>query len=283
MPSKPSNSHSPEDPDIPSEILAKIDETIDSRSPKPEGYDEPEDAESPFMKHPFLELVKSDPELAGLREEYRSKSKENRREAAQWSYDSSMANHIFNQSLVFDGGEPFGLSRWPPGIEALAIDPDFAPAYLTVGSMEHQVGRFGEAMKLFRLLAEFPADTEDLADLIAKAGDFLLDEDDIEDALVIFKMGHMLFSEDLFLLDGYGYCLSQVDQNDEAIEVFQKGVSMAPDDAELMTDLGWAFAEAGRYDKAVEVTENAIKLAKPGYDKPMANLEEIRRRMNMRK
>jgi tetratricopeptide (TPR) repeat protein len=249
-----------------------IENPSDSELPSP----------SPFSKHPFLELVESDPELSALREEFRHKPADERRETAEYSYDSSIASHMFNQSLFRARGETFNMQSWLPGIEALSMDPDFAPAYLTVGSMEHQIGRPEEAMKLFRMLAEFPPDTEDLSELLDKAGCFLIDERDFENAVIHYEMAHTVFPNDLFLLDGYAYCLSKTGRHDDAIALFRKGVAMAPEDAELLTDLGWALAEAGKFEEAVETTEKAIHFAQPGYEKPHVNLQEIRRRMKAR-
>jgi len=73
-------------------------------------------------------------------------------------------------------------SPWPGEVMALAIDPTYAPAILTVGSYEYIYGRKDEAMIHFMSLTKLPEDTEDLAVIIDKAGDFLIENEDIENA-----------------------------------------------------------------------------------------------------
>ena len=89
---------------------------------------------------------------------------------------------MFNQALAGAGQEPFGEDGWVQGVLALAIDPLFAPALLTVGSVEYQSGREKQAMEMFTRLTTLPPDEPDLPETIDKAGDFLLDEEDFEAA-----------------------------------------------------------------------------------------------------
>ena len=59
---------------------------------------------------------------------------------------------------------------------------DLAPAMLTVGSMEYQLGRRDDAIALFRGLLKLPTDTPELEVIIDKARDYLLSEKDYERA-----------------------------------------------------------------------------------------------------
>jgi tetratricopeptide (TPR) repeat protein len=59
----------------------------------------------------------------------------------------------------------------------------YAPAILTVGSIEYQLGRVEEAMELFMTLTTLPKDEKDLSTIIDKAGDFLIDQGNYENAL----------------------------------------------------------------------------------------------------
>ncbi|MBW2266613.1 MAG: hypothetical protein JRF28_10735, partial [Deltaproteobacteria bacterium] len=77
-------------------------------------------------------------------------------------------------------------SYWPSGIIALAIDPLYGSAILAVDSNEYQLGRVEEAMKLFLTLATLQKDEEDLVIIIDKAGDFLIDQDDYENAFALY-------------------------------------------------------------------------------------------------
>ena len=128
----------------------------------------------------FSMLITWDSGLKSLRLEYAHAALQKRRMAAQWEYDSSMASDLFNMALLTSVAETLPQSKWPPGFLALAIDPLFAPALLTVGSSEYQHGFVKEAMELFLTLTKLPEDEEDLAEIIDKAGNFLLDHEDFK-------------------------------------------------------------------------------------------------------
>ena len=84
--------------------------------------------------------------------------------AAQWEYDSDVASDLFNMALLESGAETMTKPKWPPGFLALAIEPLFAPALLTVGSLEYQHGFLREAMEMFLTLTRLP-ENEILASL----------------------------------------------------------------------------------------------------------------------
>jgi tetratricopeptide (TPR) repeat protein len=134
----------------------------------------------------FFVSITRDSGLKSLRIKYARAAPEKRRMAAQWEYDSSMASDLFNMALLKSGAETLPQSKWPPGFLALAIDPLFAPALLTVGSLEYQYGFVKEAMELFLTLTKLPENEEDLAEIIDKAGNFLLDHEDFKNALELY-------------------------------------------------------------------------------------------------
>jgi tetratricopeptide (TPR) repeat protein len=159
-------------------------------------------------KTSFSALVRNGGELAELRRDYASRSAKERRNAADWEYHSQMATEIFNGAVLQSGKEGLGESSWPAGYVALAMDPLYAPAILTVGSVEYQLGRKAEAMELFKGLTELPKNEEDLHIVIDKAGDFL----------------H---------LNDLGFSLLEAGKLDEAEEVLKRAVSLAPADYEF--------------------------------------------------
>jgi hypothetical protein len=60
----------------------------------------------------------------------------------------------------------------------LAIDPEYAPALLTVGCYEHGCGQKAEGMRLLLQLTQLPPNTADWIEIIDKAGQSLMDEGD---------------------------------------------------------------------------------------------------------
>jgi hypothetical protein len=96
-------------------------------------------------KSPFSVLVASSPTLKKLWTRYASASATDRQHAAEFVYSSDIASQLF-QAFAPDMAGGDGLSG---PVEALTIDPDFAPALLSVGSIEYQLGRHEEAMGHF--------------------------------------------------------------------------------------------------------------------------------------
>ena len=95
--------------------------------------------------------------------------------------------------------------RFDDGVLALAIDPLYAPALLTVGSLEYQYGRAEAGMDLFMTLAALPQEPE-LAEIIDKAGTFLLDSGDYANALRLYRAAADANPDVAVFWSGVGYC-----------------------------------------------------------------------------
>jgi len=223
----------------------------------------------------FSTLVENYSELAELRREYASRSAKERRNAADWHYHSQMANEIFNNAMLLSGKDGLGKSSWPTGFIALAIDPLYAPAILTVGSIEYQLGRIGEAMELFKGLAKLPEDEEDLHIIIDEAGDFLIGREDYENALVLYSVAEKACPRKAVYPAGAGYCLGKLGRYEEAIEKCRHVNVLEPDNYKHLNDLGYSLLEFGKLDEAEEVLKRAVSLAPAEYEFPRNNLEAL--------
>ena len=135
-----------------------------------------------FKEHSFEECVEQDENLRALRKEHANRPAQQRRIAADWEYHSSIAGRAFDDALARMGQVGLPEYGWPDGVLALAIDPLYPPAILTVASYEYQLGRKQEAMDLFMQLTTLSPDESDLAVIIDEAVAFLLDEEDYENA-----------------------------------------------------------------------------------------------------
>ena len=231
-----------------------------------------------FKNVAFSVLVNIDPYLAAFRREHASMPAGKRRMAADWEYHSQMANEVFNDALAMAGQEGLGKSIWPPGFVALAIDPLFAPAILTVGSIEYQLGRVEEAMKLFMTLATLPKEEEDLEIIIDKAGDFLIDQDDYENALALYSAAEKAYPNEVVYLNGSGYCLGKLGRYKDSVEKFRRADALEPDNYKHLNDLGYSLLEAGRFDEAEEILKKSISLAPPDYEFPRNNMSELKKK-----
>jgi tetratricopeptide (TPR) repeat protein len=227
-------------------------------------------------KHSFRECLEKDEYLAGLRTEYAHKSAEERRMAADWEYHSAIAGSMFNDALARLGRADVGAPSWPDGVLALAIDPLFAPAILTVGSIEHQLGRHDEAMELFLTLTTLPPDEPDLSIIIDKAGQFLLDAEDYERARALYAAAEKAFPNVAIYPAGLSYCLGRLQLREEAIAKARRAVELDPLSHMLLNDLGWTLYQAGHLEEAEATLAKSVNLAPLDYELARNNLEEVR-------
>lgn len=226
-------------------------------------------------KTPFSTLVKSNHELAALRRDYAARPAPERRIAADGEYHSQIGGEIFINAMARLGKAGLGTSVWPQGFVALAIDPRYAPALLTVGSIEYQLGRMNEAMTLFTQLVQLPKDEKDLSSIIDKAGDFLIDQHDYENALVLYSAAEKVWPDEVVYLLGVGYCLGKLGRREESVEKHRRVVALEPDNYKHLSDLGFTLLEAGQFDEAETVLQKSIALAPATYQMARGNLIEL--------
>jgi tetratricopeptide (TPR) repeat protein len=221
----------------------------------------------------FAVSLTRDSGLKSLRMKYARATAEKRRKAAQWEYDSSAASDLFSMALLKSGAETLPTPEWPPGFLALAIDPLFAPALLTVGSLEYQHGFVKEAMELFLTLTKLPENEEDLAETIDKAGNFLLDHEDFKNALEIYLSAERAHPTQALHYIGSGYCLYKLGNIEESIRKERRAVELEPNNYLHLDDLGYSLLEAGLLEEAETVLKRSISLAPPEYEFARNNLE----------
>jgi len=230
-----------------------------------------------YLAQSFTELVEGETELAEIRRSYASKSRKERAQAADWSYHAGMASSLFNRALARAGQEGIGSDDWPEGYVALATDPDYAPALLTVGSIEYQLERVAEAMKLFFRLLDLPKGTEDLTIIIDKAGDFLIDQKDLPNGRAFYAAACESFPRVPVFYCGLGYCCGKLGQLRESIAAHRRAVDLEPESHLWLNDLGFCLMEAKEYPEALAVLERAAALAPPDYELARNNLADLRK------
>ncbi len=226
----------------------------------------------------FTELLRIDHNLAEARRAYAAVAPAQRRAAAQWEYDSAMAGDLFAEALEHAGQSGLSAERHDGGVLALAIDPLFAPALLTVGSLEYQCGRVAAAMGLFLALTSLPPTEPDLVEIIDKAGSFLLDRKDHRNALRLYRAATGTGPGTAVYWSGLGYCLGRLGRKEDAVTAARKAVEIERRNHIHLTDLGWALVEAGHYEEARAVLQAAVALAPPGYALARNNLKELEER-----
>ena len=231
---------------------------------------------------PFSRLIKEDPELAGLRQRYAGKPPEHRRQAALWEYEADLATDLFNAALDRQPSAngfrlPRGRGPCPGAVLALAIDPGCAPAMLTIGSIEHQLGRTQEAMDLFLALPGLKWDAADLHKIIDEAGDFLLGEEDYRNAKALYRLATERHPGVAPFHGGLCYAAAQLGEIDEALAHARRAVEIDPENHRHLNRLGWTLTLAGRHEEAEEVLEKAVAASPPGDALAKNNLAYLRR------
>ena len=143
---------------------------------------------------------------------------------------------------------------------ALEIKPDYAPAVLTMGSIEYQRGREAEGRRLFRSLLSLPDQSEDLWEVIDKAGNFLIQSKRDADAMELYEGAVSRFPDRAVLYQGLGCCAGHEGLFDKAVAASQKALDLDPVRQDLTNDLGWSLFEAGRLEEAEEVLLRAVAM-----------------------
>lgn len=106
---------------------------------------------------------------------------------------------------------------------ALELQPDWAPAYVTMGNVQQASGQIEEAMRLY---SEAIALNPDFAEAYANLGSML------------YKQGHLV----------------------EAIVNYEKAIGLKPDLAAAYWNLAGALKQQGRWDAAVAYEQKALEL-----------------------
>ena len=226
-------------------------------------------------KQSFAELLSRDPEFSALRSDYAGKPAKERRAAAEWAYDESIGSSLFGAALAGIRGHEAPPPHWPPGFAALAIDPEFAPALLTVGCHEHGCGRQAEGMSLLLQLAQLPPSTTDWIKIIDKAGQSLMDDSNAAGTCRLYEAALEASPGEQEFIIGLGWALCRAGRNQEALPWLERAVANAPNNYSVLNDYGWGLAELGRFDEAQSVLEKAVRLAPADYSLPANNLKRL--------
>src|SRR5437016_5966388 len=131
--------------------------------------------------------------------------------------------------------------------EALTLKPDYAPAILSMGSVEYQRKRRARGRRLFFSLLSLPEDTEDLSEIIDKAGSFLIEIEQYADGLQLFREAASKFPEVAEFQEGIGCCAGHKGFIDEALAAGRRAIDLDPHNSAYMSDLGWTLLLAERY------------------------------------
>jgi Flp pilus assembly protein TadD len=197
--------------------------------------------------------------------------------AAEWAYDEAIANMMFAAALAHVEPDGVPQAAWPPGFAALAIDPEYAPALLSVGCHEYGNGRKRQGMDLLFQLTELSPHTPDWVEIVDKAGSFLVNFGAHDNACRVYQAALKVRPDQLEFIIGLGWALCRAGRQAKALPWLKKAVAQAPHESSVLNDYGWALAELGRFEEAEPALEKAAQLAPPGDELPLNNLARMRR------
>ena len=136
----------------------------------------------------------------------------------------------------------------------------YAPAILSMGSVQYQRGRHAEGRRLFESLLSLPSGTPDLHEIIDKAGDFLIQLGAYADGLALYRRAVNRFPASAVFLQGLGCCAGHKGLHDEAVRAFEQALEIEPRNQAFSNDLGWALLQSGRLLEAENMLERAVSM-----------------------
>lgn len=172
----------------------------------------------------------------------------------RFNAEAAYAQSIFRCSL---GDIEGGIAALQHSLKML---PTYAPAILSMGSVEYQRGRRARGRRLFLSLLDLPDDTTDLCEIIDKAGDFLIQLRAYADGLELYRRAAARLPQVAVFHQGLGCCAGHEGLHDEAIVASRAALALEPNSQKFVNDLGWSLYQAGAIDEARAVLERAVAM-----------------------
>ncbi|MGH7828462.1 MAG: hypothetical protein ACREQ7_25180 [Candidatus Binatia bacterium] len=202
----------------------------------------------------------------------RARRSKNSQTAVQFAAESAYAESIFRTALGDTAASIAALQ------EALMFKPDYAPAILSMGSVEYQRQRRANGKRVFLSLLSLPQETEDLCKIIDEAGSFLIGANEYADGLELYREAARTFPDVAEFQQGLACCAGHEGVIDEALAASRRAVDLDPNNAAYVSDLGWTLVLAERFQEA-EVRFQRALVMDPTNERAQANLEYCRERM----
>lgn len=210
-----------------------------------------------------------------MKKQRASRAKGTGTESDFWA-ESDYADSMFRLALGDCEGSVAALER------ALARQPSYAPAILSMGSVEYQRGRIAEGRELFRSLLRLPKKTPELCEIIDEAGSLLIQTGAYEDGLALYREAIKKFPASAGLHQGLSCCAGHQGLHDEAIAAGRRALQLEPGNQKLVNDLGWCLLQAGQHEEAQKTLEQAVAMD-PTDELAWEHLQECRRQRSGRR
>lgn len=172
----------------------------------------------------------------------------------QFHAEAEYADSMLRSALGDGKGSVAALRR------ALEWKPTYAPALLSMGSVEYQQGRRAAGRRLFRALLSLPKNTPDLCAIIDEAGSFLIQIGVYKDGLALYRAAVERFPAVAVVHQGLGCCAGHEGFYDEAVAASVQALQLEPANQKFVNDLGWTLVLAGRLGEAESKLERAVSM-----------------------
>ncbi len=202
----------------------------------------------------------------------RSKRSRGSHASTQFAVEAEYAESIFRNAL---GDAPASIAALK---RALTINPEYAPAILSMGSVEYQLRRRASGKRMFFSLLSLPEETEDLCKIIDEAGSFLIDTNEYADGLELYRLAARRFPNIAEFQQGIGCCAGHEGYIDEALAASRRAIDLDARNAAYVSDLGWTLVLAQRYLEAEVMFQRALAMD-PAHERAQANLDYCREKM----
>jgi tetratricopeptide (TPR) repeat protein len=169
---------------------------------------------------------------------------------------SPKAKELVKQALTLEipkrSEEAIALCR-----EAIAADPQYAPAYIIWGDVLSALGRHEEGIEQYRRATEVDPR---FAQGFKSWGDALSDLGRHEEAIEQYRRATEVDPRFAWAFDGWGDALSDLGRHEEAIEQYRRATEVDPRFAWGFNDWGNALSALGRHEEAIEQYRRATEV-----------------------
>lgn len=160
--------------------------------------------------------------------------------------------------------------------QALEVLPTYAPAILTLSSIDYQLGDVVTGRRRLLALLTLPDETPELAEILDEAGGVLIGLRRYRDGLQFYQQATVRFPGVAALHQGVACCAGHQGRHELAVTASGRALELEPDNQEVVNDLGWSLFEAGRLDDALSVLQRAAAMD-PGDALAAENLRICRK------
>jgi tetratricopeptide (TPR) repeat protein len=138
---------------------------------------------------------------------------------------------------------------------AIKIKPDYAQAYINLGSALKAKGELDDAIDSYKLAIKIKPD---YAEAYNNMGNALKEQGRLDEAIEAYMKALAIKPDYAEAYSNMGVILADQSKPEEAIEAYTKALAIKPDYAEAYNNMGNALKDHGKLDAAIEAFNKAL-------------------------